>query len=446
MKATGLLIASFVLAALLGVLYWSNHRKPTEDKSIKASADTPVKMLSLNQSDIVHLTIRHKGDPSIDLVRNDSGVWQISAPRAFAADQDDVSSVLSALSSLSSERLLEEKASDLAPYGLIDPGLELDVKLKDNRTQKLLIGDQTPSGNAYYAALAGDPRLFTVAGFYKTGFDRTANDLRDKRLLTADFDKVNQIELLNQKPEKKQEITLARDKDAWQILKPKPYRVDSDRVEDLIRTLRNAKMDLTSATDDAKTTAAFKSAGPFASAKITGASGTQELEIRRMKDDYYVKSSAVSGVYKVSSSIGAELDKSLDDFRNKKLFDFGYQDPNKIEIQDGPKSYSFTHSSSDWWGPDGKKLEEMSTEALVGKLRELSATKFPDSGFSAPMIEITVTSNESKRVEKVSIARRADAYVAKRENEPALYELSGSAVSQLEESVANIKPASATKK
>lgn len=446
MKATGLLIASLVLAALLGVLYWSNHRKPTDDTSVKASADTPVKMLSLNQSDIVHLTIHHKGDPSIGLVRNDSGVWQISAPRAFAADQDGVSSVLSTLSSLSSERLLEEKASDLAPYGLIDPGLELDIQLKDNSTQKLLIGDQTPSGNAYYAALAGDPRLFTLAGSYKTSLDKTANDLREKRLLTADLDKVSQIELLNQKPDKKQEITFARDKDTWQILKPKPYRVDPDRVEDLIRTLRNAKMDLTSASDDDKTAAAFKSAGPFVSVKITGASGTQELEIRKMKDEYYVKSSAVSGVYEVSSSLGAELDKGVDDFRNKKLFDFGSQDPNKIEIHDGPKSYFFTHFRSDWWGPDGQKLEEKSTEALVGKLRELSATKFPDSGFSAPIIEITVTSNESKRTEKVSIARRGNAYVAKRENEPALYELSASAVSQLDESAANIKPTSTTKK
>ena len=83
MKASGLLIASVVLAALLGVLYWSNHHKPAEDTTVKASADTPVKMLSLNQSDITHLNIRHKGDPSVDLARNDSGMWQITAPRAI---------------------------------------------------------------------------------------------------------------------------------------------------------------------------------------------------------------------------------------------------------------------------------------------------------------------------------------------------------------------------
>jgi Domain of unknown function (DUF4340) len=205
-------------------------------------------------------------------------------------------------------------------------------------------------------------------------------------------------------------------------------------------------MDVTSASDDAKTATAFKSASPFAVARVTGASGTQELEVRKSKDDYYAKSSAVSGVYKVPSSVGTALDKGRDDFRNKKLFDFGYQDPDKIEIHDGPKSYFFTRSGSDWWAPDGKKLEDMSSRALVGNLRELSAGKFPDSGFSAPTLEIIVMSNEGKRIERVSIAKKGDAYVAKRENEPALYELSSSAVSQLEDSAANVKPSLPPKK
>jgi hypothetical protein len=446
MKATGLLVASVVLVGVLGLLYWSNHRKPAEDTSVKASADAPVKMLSLNQSDITRLTIHRKDQLPIELVRNNSEAWQVTAPQPFAADQDDVSNVLSTLSSLSSDRLLEQNASDFAPYGLTNHGLELDVTLKDNKTQKLLIGDQTPSGNAYYARLAGDPRLFTVASYYKTSLDKTANDLRDKRLLTADFDKVSHIELLNQKSDKKQDFTLARNKDTWQILKPKPCRADSDQVEGLIRSLRNAKMDVTSTIDDANTAAAFKSASPFATVKMTGPSGAQELEIRKAKDDYYAKSSAVSGVYKVSSSVGTGLDKDLENFRNKKVFDFGYQDPNKIEIHDGPKSHFLTRSDSDWWGPDGKKLEEISAETLVGELRDLSANKFPDSGFSTPTLEITVTSNQGKRVERVFIAKNGDAYIAKRENEPALYELSSSAVSQLEESAANVKPSSPPKK
>lgn len=393
MKPRDLLISAGVLAVLLGVLYWSNHRKSSEDMTAKTSPDAPVKILSLNQGDILRLSILRKDQPRVDLSRNDSGAWQITAPQTLAADQEAVLSVLSALSSLDSNRLLEEKASDLASYGLNAPALRLEVTLKGNKTQKLLIGDATPSGNAYYLMLAGDPRLFTLASYNKNGLDKTAGELRDKRLLTADFDKVTQIELIGQLPGKKQDITFARSKNVWQILKPKPCRADSGHVDDLIRSLRDAKMEITSEAGDADAAKAFRAAGPYATVKVTDTSGTQELELRKAKDDYYARSSIVSGICKVPASLGASLDKALDNFRNKKLFDFGYAEPDKIEIHDGSRSYFLTRSGPDWWGADGKKLDQSSVQALVGKVRDLSAENFPDSGFAAPVLELTVLSN-----------------------------------------------------
>jgi Domain of unknown function (DUF4340) len=446
MKISGLLIACVVLAALLGLLYWSNHHPATADSAVKASADTPPKILTLDQLNINSLAIHHADQPTVDLSRNGSGGWQITAPKPLAADQDSVSSVLSAVSSLNADRLLEDKATNLSSYGLSNPALEVDVTLKDKKTQKLLVGDKTPSGNAYYAMLGGDPRLFTIASYDKTSLDKTADDLRDKRLLTADFDKVSQIELMNQTSDKKQDITFARNKDGWQILKPGPFRAQSFQVDDLVRSLKDAKMEAAPGADEAKLAADFKSAKPFATAKITGASGAQGLEVRKSKDDYYAKSTVLPGVYKVSSTVATSLNKSVDDFRNKKLFDFGYEDPSKIEIQDGGKSYFLTHGGTDWWGPDGKKLDDSTVQPLLGDLRDLSATEFPDSGFGSPAIQITVTSKDNKRVERVGIAKSGDTYIAKRENEPALYELSSSSIQELQKSAANLKPANAPKK
>lgn len=438
MNTRALTVALIVLTALCGVLYWSNHHKPKEDDTVKASAEASPKILSLNQPDITSVRIDRKDQPQLDLSRNASGTWQITAPKSFPADQDSVSSMLSTLSSLSSERLVDEKTSDVAQYGLTPPALSLDVTLKDNKAQKVLIGDQTPAGNAYYAMLAGDPRLFTIAAYNKNSLDKSANDLRDKRLLTADFDKVSQIELLN---DKKQDITFAREKDAWQILKPQPYRADTLQVDDLIRALREARFENASGDEDAKLAASFKAAKPLATAKITGASGTQELELRKDKDGDFAKSSTVPGIYKVPATLATSLNKGLEDFRNKKLFDFGYQDPNKIEFHDGGKSYFLTRSGSDWWGGDGKKLDLPSADAFVGGIRDLAADKFPDSGFSTPTIEITVTSQDGKRVEKVSLAKSGDNYVAKRENESVLYELPAGSVSELQKSASDLKPA-----
>jgi len=175
---------------------------------------------------------------------------------------------------------------------------------------------------------------------------------------------------------------------------------------------------------------------------VTDVVGTQELQVRKNKDDYYAKSSAVAGAYKVLSSVGSSMDKSLDDFRNKKLFDFAFVDPEKIEIHDGAKSTFLTRSGSDWWS-NGTRMDESSVSALVADLRELTATKFPDSGFTTSAIEVTVTSDSGKRVEKVQIANNGDRYIAKRENEPALYELNASAITDLQKAAADVKAAPA---
>lgn len=436
MKSKRLLIATIVLAALAAALYWSNHHPPTDDTA-KASLDTPPKILTLKQDDISKLDILKGGAEAVALARNDAGKWQITAPAPLSADQDAVSSVLSTVSSLNSERLVDDKPTNLGQYGLAKPALEVAITEKDNKSQNLLIGDDTPTGSAVFAKLEGDPRVFTVASYNKSSIDKSSNDLRDKRLLTVDFDKLSQV-LLNAK---NQNIEFGRNKQEWQILKPKPLRADNSQVEDLVRSLRDAKLE-TAATDaDVKKAAsAFASGTLIGTAKVTDASATQELQVRKNKDDYYAKSSAVAGIFKVGSDVGTGLNKGLDDFRNKKLFDFGYDEPNKVELHDGGKAYFLTKGGQDWWGPDGKKMDPMSAQSLIDKVRALSAKKFVDSGFTQQSLNITVTSNDGKRVEHVLLSKSGDRWIAKRENEPSLYELDASSVTDLQKAAADLKP------
>lgn len=441
MKMNSLLIAAIVLAALSGVLYWSNHRKPAEP-AVKISADASTKILTLSQADITKVEIKKKSGDEVTLAKNDTGKWQIMGAKPLLADQSEVSSMLSTLSSLSSERLIEEKAGNLTDYGLAQPAVEVDVTEKDNKTQKVFIGDKTPAGNAAYVALAGDPRVFTLANFSKTSLDKSAKDLRDKRLLLFEQDKLSRVEL----SAKKVDIEFGRNKDHWQIEKPKPFRADDSKVEELIRKLGEAKMDLSASDEEQKkAAAAFNSGTALATAKVTDASGTEELQVRKNKEDYYAKSSAVEGVYKVGSDLGTALDKSVDDFGNKKLFDLGFTDPEKIELHDGAKSYFLTKGGSDWFSADGKKVDAIGAEGFVEKVRDLAASKFTDSGFTSPALEVTVTSNGGKTVEKVLIAKDGDHFVAKRDGEPALYQLDPVVVTGLEKAAEDMKPAAEPK-
>ncbi len=423
MKSKGLLTASFLLLVLSAVIWWSNKKV--------------VKLLNLPEDQIQNIEIKKRTGETLQLQRNDSQ-WQITAPRLLRADADAVSSMLSTLSSLSSDRTVEEKATTLDQYGLTQPAIELNIVDKNKKTTMLLIGDDTPAGTAVYAAIAGDPRVFALSSYKKGSFDKSSNDLRDKRLLTFESDKVSSIELTA----KKQTIAFGRSKDQWQIVRPRPFRADGPQVEELLRTLRDAKMDLSGSEDDKKLQAAFASGTLLVTAKVMDVSGAQELQVRKNKDDYYAKSSAVTGVYKVSTGTGTGLEKGLDDFRNKKLFDFAFADPEKIELHNGPKSYFLTRSGGDWWS-NGTKMDPGTVSAFIDKIRDLSASKFPESGFATPVMDLTVTSDGGKRVEKVLLSKNGDNYEAKRENEPALYELNASSVSELQNSAAELKPAPA---
>src|SRR5207244_1784015 len=256
--------------------------------------------------------------------------------------------------------------------------LQIGVTEKNSKTHQLLVGDDTPTNNGAYVRLEGDPRVFTIAAYNKTSLDKRVNDLRDKRLLTLESDKISRIELT----ENKQAIEFGRNKDQWQILRPKPLRADSAQVDEVLRKLTEAKMEPGSETDLKKTASAFTSGAPLAIAKLTTDSGTQELEVRKNKDDYYAKSSVVDGVYKASNDVGQGFYKKLDAFRNKKLFDFGFNDPGKIEMRDGSKAYFLTKGGQDWWSGDGKKIDASSVESIIDKIRDLQATKFLESGFN----------------------------------------------------------------
>src|SRR6266581_7116736 len=198
MKTRSLLVAAMVLAALSAALYWSNHRKPAES-SVSSAAEASPKVLDLKPADITAIKISKKGAEDLTLAKNDAGQWQITSPKPLPADQDAVSSLLSALSPRNSDRVVEEKATDLSPYGLAQPSIQLSITEKNKKSEALLFGDDTPAGYGVYAAVAGDPRVFIIASYHKSSLDKSSKDLRDKRLLTFDSEKLSRIELIAKK-------------------------------------------------------------------------------------------------------------------------------------------------------------------------------------------------------------------------------------------------------
>src|SRR5207245_6907710 len=89
-----------------------------------------------HEADINKIDIKKKGGEEVTLTKDNGGNWKVIAPKPLGADQSAVSSMLSSLSSLNSDRLVEEKASNFNQYGLSEPTLQIGVTEKNSKTHQ----------------------------------------------------------------------------------------------------------------------------------------------------------------------------------------------------------------------------------------------------------------------------------------------------------------------
>jgi hypothetical protein len=105
------------------------------------------------------------------------GTWQIVKPAVMAVKDAPLNDLLFSVTTLSSERVIEENPKDLAPYGLDKPAVTVRLTLTTGEVRELYLGDMTPAADSYYLMAKGDPRVFTVREHHGTFFHYGVRDL-----------------------------------------------------------------------------------------------------------------------------------------------------------------------------------------------------------------------------------------------------------------------------
>jgi len=85
-------------------------------------------------------------------------------------------------------------------------------------------------------------------------------------------------------------------------------------------------------------------------------------------------------------------------------------------------------------------MDPVSVDTFLSALRALTASKFVTTGFSNSPIDLAVTSNESKRTEKVQISPSGNDYIAKREDGPLLYQIDTKTIEDMRKAADGLKP------
>jgi hypothetical protein len=167
-----------VLAGLGAYIYFVDSKKPADGGEVKEKA-----FGELSADDIEELQIGLPDGKPAKLVKT-TGTWRLVEPSAADADANEVQSVLTSLSTLDIQRVVDEKGGDLSQYGLAPAQIDLSFKVKGQTAPKhILLGNKTSTGGDIYAKMADAPRVFLVAAFNESTFRKDPFSLRDKAVL-----------------------------------------------------------------------------------------------------------------------------------------------------------------------------------------------------------------------------------------------------------------------
>src|SRR5579875_591915 len=146
MKLRNLLVAVVILVALGGLVWWSKRHPQSTSTTTTPAAP---KLAAIGAGQVQSIDLTKKDGATLTLVHQ-NGKWTITSPEALPADQDAVSSLLSAINPITADSVVEKSSADLNKYGLNTPSLVVTVHETNGKTDRISFGDDVPAGSLVY--------------------------------------------------------------------------------------------------------------------------------------------------------------------------------------------------------------------------------------------------------------------------------------------------------
>jgi hypothetical protein len=193
--------------------------------------------LKFDQSKADGVEIVHDGTTALAKTGTE---WALTKPYKARADFASAEAVLTSLSSVQMQKIVENDAKDLAKYGLDKPDATITVNSGSTRAS-LALGKK--DGESVYARDLSRPIVFTIPAMTATDLAKDAGALRRKDMFDGRSFNTTHVEL------KRGSETLAFDKskgkDGKEVWKNAAGTdVDTMKVEDMLTKLSNIRAQL----------------------------------------------------------------------------------------------------------------------------------------------------------------------------------------------------------
>jgi len=312
----GLLALVIAAGAVGGLAFWAN-----KDETAKTEAkEKSEKLFDFDKAHAKELRIEKDGKLSVALAKGDKG-WKLLQPVQAEADDSAVDSLLGTLSGLKQKKdLADEK--DLKSYGLDAPKLVVTVKLDDGKQQGLRAGMDNTFDSTLYVQKAGDATVRVVDGYVKANLDKSAFELRNKKVAHLDdAAEIKSVEVSGVKSP----YALTKDGTTWKVGGALADGSAADRIVNALKNLRATAV----ASEDGAQPAQFGLDKPKASAKLSVGAGkdtyTRSIFIGQAKggaptsQKTYARRDDSPVVYEVDAQILKDLEKEPFELQDKQL-------------------------------------------------------------------------------------------------------------------------------
>ncbi len=418
---------------------WGQEVGPDEPKE---------SILVVDEEKVTGVSIESKDAETIRLVRED-GSWRVVQPFAAPADSSAVDSILTRVGELEAEEVVVETTDDLAQYGLAPPARTVTVAVEGEEAPRVVeFGHSTPTGSAVYARTPASPRVYTVASWVESSFDKKPFDLRDRDVLHVKRDDVRILEVTG--PEG--DYALARtDAGEWAFTEPLATRAGRWAVDGLLGTLENLRMEAVAA-EEAEGLKPYGLDRPVRSVHLVLSDGTtRTLEIGGPGGDeaegkVYAREKSSSLVAVIPGAIVTDLEKGMAELRAKKLLEVATYDTEGFDVTSGDATRTYAKSTvesdegfdkTQWkrTAPDEAELETTTVEDALFKLSGVEVQEFIDQpsepaayGLDDPVVRIAVRAKTDSWAE---LARKGEEVYARRSGDDAVLKVDATKATEL---------------
>jgi hypothetical protein len=411
-KKTLTALGAFVLLAIIALV---TLRQP--EKGERAS-DHPRPIPTLNPVEITTLDVTKGGVTTT--IKNEGGIYKVTAPVSYPADQSSAKSAFEALGKMDVTDLVTQQEAKQAEFEVDDKsGVRLVAKHEGKVLADLIVGKGVGAGTMVRPSGAND--IWRASGITKFAFDKGPTEWRDKSITTFQTTEVEKLDVAGKDGAKislKKTGTKEGSEDKWDVVSSslKIEKLDNSVPNAIVSALANWKAnDFADGAGATQAAAGLDAPALTVTVGLKGGKSVSALIGNKKGEDTYVKKADAPQIFLVKKFNLDRVAKRPMDFRDKTLCDLAAADLTEISVAAGDKSYTLVKNGNDWKATKPPKLELDATKVtpIAGAFKDWKATGFADdqslkdNGLAKPKV-ISAKSKGNKSSAPACLVRVGD--------------------------------------